>query len=98
MPAGSKELLAEAGYPGGFEVGYDCPNDSYANDEAIYQAVVAVLARIGVKGDTARISYNGYGRTTAKWAWSDEAHRSPCNVVVKIVPTASLIACDEARS
>src|SRR6516165_11237980 len=50
-PAGAKKLLAEAGYGDGFEVGFDCPNDRYVNDEAICQAVVAMLARIGVKVD-----------------------------------------------
>lgn len=29
----------------------NCPNDRYVNDEAICQAVVAMLARIGVKAD-----------------------------------------------
>jgi peptide/nickel transport system substrate-binding protein len=46
---GAKKLLAEAGYPNGFEVGMDCPNDRYVNDEAICQAVVGMLARVGVK-------------------------------------------------
>ena len=50
-PAAEKKLLAEAGYPDGFEVAFDCPNDRYVNDEAICQAVVAMLARIGVKVD-----------------------------------------------
>ncbi|WP_346907320.1 ABC transporter substrate-binding protein [uncultured Roseibium sp.] len=50
-PKAAKELLAEAGYPDGFEVGMDCPNDRYVNDEAICQAVAAMLARIGVKVD-----------------------------------------------
>jgi peptide/nickel transport system substrate-binding protein len=50
-PAAAKNLLAEAGYPNGFEVGFDCPNDRYVNDEAICQAVVAMLARIGVKAN-----------------------------------------------
>ncbi|HEX5320521.1 MAG TPA: ABC transporter substrate-binding protein [Stellaceae bacterium] len=48
-PAAAKKLLAEAGYPSGFEVGFDCPTDRYVNDEAICQAVVAMLAKIGVK-------------------------------------------------
>src|SRR6185436_7736656 len=47
--AAAKKLLAEAGYPDGFEVGFDCPNDRYVNDEAICQAVVAMLARIDIK-------------------------------------------------
>ena len=50
-PAAAKKLLAEAGYPDGFEVGFDCPNDRYVEDEAICQAVVAMLARIGVKAN-----------------------------------------------
>ena len=47
----AKKLLAEAGYPRGFEVKMNCPNDRYVNDSAICQAVVANLARIGVKID-----------------------------------------------
>ena len=50
-PDASKKLLAEAGYPNGFEVQIDCPNDRYVNDEAICQAVVGMLARVGVKID-----------------------------------------------
>jgi peptide/nickel transport system substrate-binding protein len=50
-PLAAKKLLGEAGYPDGFEVGFDCPNDRYVNDEAICQAVVVMLARIGVKVD-----------------------------------------------
>jgi peptide/nickel transport system substrate-binding protein len=50
-PGAAKKLLADAGYPEGFEVGFDCPNDRYVNDEAICQAVVAMLARIGVKAE-----------------------------------------------
>jgi peptide/nickel transport system substrate-binding protein len=45
----AKKLLADAGYPDGFEVTMDCPNDRYVNDAAICQAVVGMLARIGVK-------------------------------------------------
>jgi peptide/nickel transport system substrate-binding protein len=50
-PEAAKKLLAQAGYPNGFEIGMDCPNDRYVNDEGICQAVVAMLARIGVKID-----------------------------------------------
>ena len=44
----AKGLLAEAGYPDGFALTMDCPNDRYVNDEAICQAVVSMLGRIGV--------------------------------------------------
>jgi peptide/nickel transport system substrate-binding protein len=48
-PEASKKLLADAGYPQGFEITMDCPNDRYVNDEAICAAVVAMLNRVGVK-------------------------------------------------
>lgn len=41
-------LMADAGYPEGFSVQLDCPNNRYNNDEKICQAAVAMLARIGV--------------------------------------------------
>src|SRR6266436_96792 len=48
-PDASKKLLAEAGYPNGFEIGMDCPNDRYVNDEKICQAIVGMLARVDIK-------------------------------------------------
>lgn len=48
-PAQAKKLLADAGYPDGFTVTLDCPNDRYVNDEKICQAVAGMLARIGIK-------------------------------------------------
>jgi peptide/nickel transport system substrate-binding protein len=48
-PKKAKELLAEAGYPNGFEVGMDCPNDRYVNDEKICVAVATMLSQIGIK-------------------------------------------------
>jgi len=47
-PAKAKALLAEAGYPNGFTVTLDSPNDRYVNDEKISQAVAASLAKIGL--------------------------------------------------
>jgi peptide/nickel transport system substrate-binding protein len=48
-PAAARRLLADAGYPDGFEVKMNCPNDRYVNDAAICQAIAANLARVGVK-------------------------------------------------
>jgi peptide/nickel transport system substrate-binding protein len=45
----SKKLLTEAGYPNGFEVTMNCPNDRYVNDGQICQSVASNLAKIGVK-------------------------------------------------
>ena len=48
-PEASKKLLADAGYPNGFGVTLDCPNDRYVNDEAICQAVTAMLAKANIR-------------------------------------------------
>lgn len=45
----AKALLKEAGYPNGFTITLDAPNNRYVSDEAIAQAIVGFLGRIGVK-------------------------------------------------
>jgi peptide/nickel transport system substrate-binding protein len=47
--AKAKSLLAEAGYPQGFEVTLDCPNNRYVNDEEICITLASMWAKIGVK-------------------------------------------------
>jgi peptide/nickel transport system substrate-binding protein len=48
-PELGKKLLAEAGYPNGFESTIDCPNDRYINDQAVTEAVAAQIKKsIGV--------------------------------------------------
>ncbi len=46
----ARALMAEAGYPNGFEVQLNCPNNRYVNDEQICQAVLSMWARIGIRG------------------------------------------------
>jgi peptide/nickel transport system substrate-binding protein len=58
--AGAKKLLADAGYPNGFEVQLDCPNDRYVADAQICTAAAAMLAKIGIKVDV-------YARTKTKF-------------------------------
>ena len=48
-PAGAKKLLAEAGYPKGFQVTLHGPNDRYINDAKIVEAIAQMLTRIGIK-------------------------------------------------
>jgi peptide/nickel transport system substrate-binding protein len=99
-PEAAKKLLAEAGYPNGFEVRLDCPNDRYVNDEAICQAVGVMLSRIGVKVQVlaepkakyfARAGASGgYDHSFAMLGWtpgSGDAH----NVI------ANLLACRDAK-
>lgn len=47
--AKAKALMAEAGYPNGFTIKLNCPNNRYINDEKICQATVGFLGQIGIK-------------------------------------------------
>ncbi len=47
--ARARALLAEAGYPEGFEVTIDCPNNRYVNDEEICISLASMWAQIKVK-------------------------------------------------
>lgn len=47
-PEAAKKLLAEAGYPNGFQITLHAPNNRYINDEKIAQAVAQFLTRIGI--------------------------------------------------
>lgn len=51
-PETARRLLAEAGHAQGLSLEFKCTNDRYLNDESVCQAVVAMLARVGV---TARL-------------------------------------------
>jgi peptide/nickel transport system substrate-binding protein len=48
-PEAARALLAEAGHAEGFEFGLKCPNDRYLNDEAVCQAIVGMLAQVGLR-------------------------------------------------
>ena len=48
-PEASKKLLADAGYPNGFTVGMQCPNNRYVYDEQICLAIISMLGRVGIK-------------------------------------------------
>ncbi|MGQ0662912.1 MAG: ABC transporter substrate-binding protein [Pseudomonadota bacterium] len=95
-PDAAKKLLADSGYPAGFEVGMDCPNDRYVNDEAICLAVVAMLARIGVKVNLlaqtrskyfAKILGPGYTTSFYMLGWSPAATYDVHNVFEQLLQT-----------
>ena len=48
-PNKAKALLAEAGFPQGFQITLNGPNDRYVNDKPIVEAVAQMWTRIGVK-------------------------------------------------
>ncbi len=47
-PASSKRLLAEAGYPKGFNLALTCTNDRFAGDSRTCQAVGQMLTAVGI--------------------------------------------------
>ncbi|GAC1344645.1 MAG: ABC transporter substrate-binding protein [Acetobacteraceae bacterium] len=48
-PQRARKLLADAGYPQGFALTLNGPNDRYVNDRAIVEAIAQMWTRIGVK-------------------------------------------------
>ncbi len=56
----AKKLLAQAGYPLGFEVDFACPNNRYINDEEICQAVTAMWAKAGVRAKLRTLPLSTY--------------------------------------
>ena len=93
---GARALMADAGYPDGFEVTMDCPNNRYMNDEKICQAVAAMLSQIGVKIDLLAqpkskyfakvLAQNDYDTSFFMLGWSPTSFDSHD-------PIASLFSC-----
>ena len=48
-PVAAKKLLADAGYPDGFTVRLDAPNDRYLDDALVAQAIGGMLQNVGIK-------------------------------------------------
>jgi peptide/nickel transport system substrate-binding protein len=48
-PAAARKSLTDAGYPDGFEVQLNCPNNRYVNDEQICIALASMWAQVKVK-------------------------------------------------
>ncbi|MDR3532710.1 MAG: ABC transporter substrate-binding protein [Rhodopila sp.] len=48
-PARARQLLAEAGYPNGFDLTISATNDRYINDAKVVQALGQFLSRVGIR-------------------------------------------------
>ncbi len=69
-PEGAKKLLAEAGYPNGFELTLSSTNDRYMNDSQIAQAVAQYLTRVGIKTKVDAMTASIYFPKRAKREYS----------------------------
>lgn len=63
-PAAAKKLLAEAGYPNGLEVGFDCAAAVYINSEQMCQAMTAMWSQVGVKANLSVMPFSAYSPKT----------------------------------
>ncbi|MDT8998537.1 ABC transporter substrate-binding protein [Paucibacter sp. APW11] len=59
----ARKLLADAGYPAGFELPLHCPNNRYVNDEQICLAAVSMWAKIGIKARLVAAPFQTHSQT-----------------------------------
>ncbi|WP_299499858.1 ABC transporter substrate-binding protein [uncultured Roseobacter sp.] len=69
-PAKAKQLLADAGYPDGFEVDLYCTADRLPGDGAICQGLGQMLTQVGVKTNVNAISKTVYFPAQARLEYS----------------------------
>ena len=69
-PEGAKKLLAEAGYPDGFNLTIHGPSGRYVNDEKIVQAVAQMLSRIGITSKVETAPMGPYSGRASKQEFS----------------------------
>jgi len=67
---GAKKLLAEAGYPDGFNITIHGPSGRYVNDEKIVQAVAQMVSRIGITAKVETAPMGPYSGRAAKQEFS----------------------------
>ena len=97
-PEGAKKLLADAGYPNGFNLTLHGPNNRYVNDEPILQAVASMWTRIGVNTKvaaspmadfSARVSINRKEFSAWLLGWGAQTGEVSS-------PLRALVACENA--
>lgn len=59
-PTKAKQLLAEAGYPSGFEVTFVTPTGRYIQDFQFAQAVAAQLRNVGIRASVSTMEWPSY--------------------------------------
>jgi peptide/nickel transport system substrate-binding protein len=69
-PEGAKKLLAQAGYPDGFNLTIHGPSGRYVNDEKIVQAVAQMLTRVGIASKVETAPMGPYSGRASKQEFS----------------------------
>mgnify|MGYP005837965163 CR=1 FL=1 len=68
--ARARALLAEAGYPNGFQLTIHATNDRYPNDEKVAQAIAQFWTRIGVRTEVATLPNAAYFPAASRQTFS----------------------------
>ena len=69
-PARAKQLLAEAGFPDGFQIRLHSTKDRFPNDALYFEAIAQMLTRVGIKTDLEALPSNVYWSKAAKGDFS----------------------------
>lgn len=69
-PDGAKKLLAEAGYPDGFQVTLHAPNNRYVNDEKIAQTIAQMWSKAGVRTKVEALPISVFASHSRKGTYS----------------------------
>ncbi|MBP2557254.1 peptide/nickel transport system substrate-binding protein [Neorhizobium galegae] len=64
----AKKMLAEAGFPNGFQLTVHVPNDRYPNAPAVVQAVAQMWTRIGVKTNVEALPWTTFSSRKSEFA------------------------------
>lgn len=69
-PERARRLLAEAGYPNGFQATIHATNDRYPNDERVAQAIAQFWTRVGVRTEVVTMPNAAYFPAAARQQFS----------------------------
>ena len=90
-PALAKKLLAEAGYPQGFNLALSCTNDRFAGDSRTCQAVAQMLNAIGIKPAVDALPMSVYAR---RWATIGPTGSSDFTATISMFGSTSGLASE----
>lgn len=69
-PDKAKALLAEAGYPNGFQITLGSPSGRYVNDVRVAQTIAAMWTRVGIKADVSAVAPPVFFKTRDNFQYS----------------------------
>jgi peptide/nickel transport system substrate-binding protein len=59
-PDKARALLAQAGYPDGFNISFNAPDGRYLQDKQVAEAIAGQLEQVGIKADLETVEWSTY--------------------------------------